>query len=313
MQEELLAADLAAALAQAHAGGRYGELLLVADTCQASTLYSRLAAPHVLAVASSKLGAPGRGQRGGRVGRRAQRRWPGASGTTPQRSWNSALAHTLLACPHVPTLSCRPELVRAPAGHCAGAARGGPNDLPPACIPHGPPAAARRGGRRCHQEQRHARGSCLHPQPAAAAGLHFWPAHVFRGPGARRPAPAPPRRPASHALLRGSEQPRGGSKADRRRQGCGCGAAFAGCAARWAGCRRGATGRSGSSGGSGKAAARQRSAAVCAAGGDGWQQRWGRRTASPQPSSGGPGFGHCRNVGGCCTAGSPAYEVNCAL
>lgn len=58
-QEELLAADLAAALAQAHAAGRYGELLLVADTCQASTLYSRLAAPNVLAVASSKLGARG--------------------------------------------------------------------------------------------------------------------------------------------------------------------------------------------------------------------------------------------------------------
>lgn len=76
MQEELLAADVANALHQMHAAGRYGELLLVADTCQASTLYSRVTAPNVLAVASSKLGewaarsgsilARQEGRRGGR-------------------------------------------------------------------------------------------------------------------------------------------------------------------------------------------------------------------------------------------------------
>ena len=43
-----------------HAGGRYGQLLLVADTCQASTLYGRITAPNVLAVASSKLGECGK-------------------------------------------------------------------------------------------------------------------------------------------------------------------------------------------------------------------------------------------------------------
>lgn len=59
LQEELLAADIAGAVHQMAAAGRYGELLLVADTCQASTLYGRIAAaaaPNVLAVASSKLG-----------------------------------------------------------------------------------------------------------------------------------------------------------------------------------------------------------------------------------------------------------------
>ncbi|PSC75371.1 GPI-anchor transamidase isoform A [Micractinium conductrix] len=55
-QEELLATDLAAALAQMHAAGRYGELLLLADTCQASSLYAHVTAPGVLALASSKLG-----------------------------------------------------------------------------------------------------------------------------------------------------------------------------------------------------------------------------------------------------------------
>jgi hypothetical protein len=61
-QEELLAADLASAVHQMAAGGRYGELLLVADTCQASTLYSQIDAPNMLAVASSKLGGRGEWQ-----------------------------------------------------------------------------------------------------------------------------------------------------------------------------------------------------------------------------------------------------------
>ncbi len=58
-QEELLAADIAEAVHQMAAAGRYGQMLLLADTCQASTLYARLepgAAPGVLAIASSKLG-----------------------------------------------------------------------------------------------------------------------------------------------------------------------------------------------------------------------------------------------------------------
>lgn len=64
-QEELLASDLASALAQMHAVGRYGQLLLLADTCQASTLYARIAAPNVLGVASSKLGEAAPGAQGG--------------------------------------------------------------------------------------------------------------------------------------------------------------------------------------------------------------------------------------------------------
>lgn len=60
-QEELLASDLASALAQMHAAGRYGQLLLLADTCQASTLYGLVTAPNVLGVASSKLGKAAQG------------------------------------------------------------------------------------------------------------------------------------------------------------------------------------------------------------------------------------------------------------
>jgi hypothetical protein len=54
--EELLAADVADALAQMHRKGRYRELLLVVETCQASTLYSRVRSPGVLAMSSSVKG-----------------------------------------------------------------------------------------------------------------------------------------------------------------------------------------------------------------------------------------------------------------
>ena len=40
--QELMAADVADALAQMAAKGRYRELLLVVETCQAATLYSRV-------------------------------------------------------------------------------------------------------------------------------------------------------------------------------------------------------------------------------------------------------------------------------
>ncbi len=40
--QELLAADIADALAQMHEAGRYRELLLLVETCQAATLYSRV-------------------------------------------------------------------------------------------------------------------------------------------------------------------------------------------------------------------------------------------------------------------------------
>ena len=54
--EELLAADVADALAQMHRKGRYRELLLVVETCQASTLYGRVRSPGVLAMSSSVKG-----------------------------------------------------------------------------------------------------------------------------------------------------------------------------------------------------------------------------------------------------------------
>ncbi|KAL4521683.1 hypothetical protein Ndes2526A_g01869 [Nannochloris sp. 'desiccata'] len=56
-QTELLATDLAAAIKSMHCAGRYKELLLVLDTCQAATLYSELdSVPNWAGIASSKLG-----------------------------------------------------------------------------------------------------------------------------------------------------------------------------------------------------------------------------------------------------------------
>ena len=56
-QSELLATDLATAIKSMHSAGRYKELLLVLDTCQAATLYSELdTVPHWAGISSSKLG-----------------------------------------------------------------------------------------------------------------------------------------------------------------------------------------------------------------------------------------------------------------
>ncbi|GAB4816986.1 hypothetical protein N2152v2_004032 [Parachlorella kessleri] len=55
-QEELLAADLAAALQQMHLAGRYKELLVIVDTCQASSLFSRITAPSIIGIGTSKPG-----------------------------------------------------------------------------------------------------------------------------------------------------------------------------------------------------------------------------------------------------------------
>lgn len=55
-QDELLEADLAAAVAQMHASKRYGRLLIMLDTCQAATMYRSVKVPNWIGVASSKLG-----------------------------------------------------------------------------------------------------------------------------------------------------------------------------------------------------------------------------------------------------------------
>lgn len=54
--EELMAQDVADAIAQMHEKGRYNEVLLIVETCQASTMYSRVHSPNVLGMASSKKG-----------------------------------------------------------------------------------------------------------------------------------------------------------------------------------------------------------------------------------------------------------------
>lgn len=54
--EELLAQDLADAVQQMYLKGRYYQILLLVDTCQAATLYQHITAPHVLAGSSSVKG-----------------------------------------------------------------------------------------------------------------------------------------------------------------------------------------------------------------------------------------------------------------
>mmetsp|Transcript_1849 Transcript_1849/g.4824 ORF Transcript_1849/g.4824 Transcript_1849/m.4824 type:complete len:365 (-) Transcript_1849:629-1723(-) len=54
--EELGAQDLANALAQMHRKGRYNELMLVVETCEASTMWRRVYSPRILGLASSALG-----------------------------------------------------------------------------------------------------------------------------------------------------------------------------------------------------------------------------------------------------------------
>ena len=56
-QSELLSSDIAAAVKVMHAAGRYKQLLMVLDTCQAATLYNELSGvPGWGGIASSKLG-----------------------------------------------------------------------------------------------------------------------------------------------------------------------------------------------------------------------------------------------------------------
>ena len=56
-REELTAQALAATFGRMHAGGRYKEVLLVVDTCQAASLFDRITAPGVLGIGSSRTGA----------------------------------------------------------------------------------------------------------------------------------------------------------------------------------------------------------------------------------------------------------------
>lgn len=54
--EEIAAYDIADAFGQMHEKKRYNELLLMIDTCQANTMYSKIYSPNVLAIGSSELG-----------------------------------------------------------------------------------------------------------------------------------------------------------------------------------------------------------------------------------------------------------------
>lgn len=56
-QEELTSAELGDALAAMREQGRYKELLMIAETCQAESLHSQLRSPGLLSIASSKIGA----------------------------------------------------------------------------------------------------------------------------------------------------------------------------------------------------------------------------------------------------------------
>jgi len=54
--EEILSRDIADAIAQMHIKGRYNEILFVADTCQAESLFKDLYTPGVIGLASSVTG-----------------------------------------------------------------------------------------------------------------------------------------------------------------------------------------------------------------------------------------------------------------
>jgi hypothetical protein len=54
--DELSAHDLADALAHMRQRGRYRELLLMVDTCQAATLFDHITAPGVVAIGSARRG-----------------------------------------------------------------------------------------------------------------------------------------------------------------------------------------------------------------------------------------------------------------
>ena len=41
---------------QMHEQARYHEMLFISDTCQAASLYGSIQAPHILSMASSKIG-----------------------------------------------------------------------------------------------------------------------------------------------------------------------------------------------------------------------------------------------------------------
>jgi phosphatidylinositol glycan class K len=54
--QELIDQDLADALQQMHEKKRYNEILLVVETCEAATLIEKVAAPNIVATASSVRG-----------------------------------------------------------------------------------------------------------------------------------------------------------------------------------------------------------------------------------------------------------------
>ncbi len=54
--EEINAHDLADALEQMHQHGRFNEMLVIIDTCQASTMFDQIRVPNVITIASSSKG-----------------------------------------------------------------------------------------------------------------------------------------------------------------------------------------------------------------------------------------------------------------
>ncbi|KAL3138470.1 hypothetical protein ABBQ32_006261 [Trebouxia sp. C0010 RCD-2024] len=55
-KEEVTSDEIGAAFALMHKEAKYHEMLFISDTCQAASLYGSIQAPHVLSMASSKIG-----------------------------------------------------------------------------------------------------------------------------------------------------------------------------------------------------------------------------------------------------------------
>ncbi|KAL3155313.1 glycosylphosphatidylinositol anchor biosynthesis [Trebouxia sp. C0009 RCD-2024] len=55
-KEEVTSDEIGAAFALMHKEAKYHEMLFISDTCQAASLYGSIQAPHILSMASSKIG-----------------------------------------------------------------------------------------------------------------------------------------------------------------------------------------------------------------------------------------------------------------
>jgi phosphatidylinositol glycan class K len=178
-REELLAADVAAAVGGMAAAGRYGRLLLVADTCQAASLYAGVRAPRWAGVASSAVGQSSYAAHsdpgvGAHLVDEFTLHLAGFLGRLPARGAGATLAQLLRHVRAQRPLSSRVDVRAGGLGRDLGEVRAAEffgDDGAAAAVEAGAGvAAARRRGRRGAAGGGGEAGSCV-PRPAGAALL----------------------------------------------------------------------------------------------------------------------------------------------